>query len=380
MFDVTDISSETRWHCAKPAAWMIAHHSVRRRRIPTSPFPPTNSRTDRVRVSESLSVAGGHAVCTAPALKHFYSKVADVQAEQLADGDVATSPSSWAGAQLDEGAVVGDENVSTPPRRKSVINMFTTPPLRRVLFSRSKIPSGDAPSSSYQDCPVTKTAASATDDDSDDDSDDDDENTLTATGDISLSYPYWVPGASGALSPGPKPKSRGGGTPTLRAQLLQRPRPPVRRIASDTYKFRTLTLKGGCSTSTSTPAGTPGRAALRSNATTKPRSSQVVETIRTRPPTVLSTPARHPGDASISSFCGTIRSIEDEDPQLSTPQSRFEAFMKSRDLACSPKKQAAAVAPSAVPARPNTRPLRGNARLPARLPIPSWGDMDVDDE
>ncbi|KAJ7782091.1 hypothetical protein B0H14DRAFT_318964 [Mycena olivaceomarginata] len=272
--------------------------------------------------------------------------------------------------------------------------MFTTPPLRRVLFSRSKIPSGDAPSSSYQDYPVAKTAASATDDDSDDD----DENTLTATGDISLSYPYWVPGASGALSPGPKPKSRNGGTPTLRAQLLQRPRPPVRRIASDTYKFRTLTLKGGCPTSTSTPAGTPSRAAL-SHATAKPSSSQVVETTRTRPPTVLSTPARQPGDASISSFCGSIGSIEDEtripfrasvvdqplisaqDPQLSTPQSRFEAFMKSRDLACSPKKQAsAAVAPSAVQARPNTRPLRGNARLPARLPIPNWGDMDVDDE
>ncbi|KAJ7742383.1 hypothetical protein B0H14DRAFT_3515109 [Mycena olivaceomarginata] len=242
--------------------------------------------------------------------------------------------------------------------------MFTTPPLRRVLFSRSKIPSGDAPSSSYQDYPVAKTAASATDDDSDDD---DDENTLTATGDISLSYPYWVPGASGVLSPAPQ------------AQLLQRPRPPVRRIASDTYKFRTLTLKGGCSTSASTPAGTPGRAAL-CNATAKPRSSQVVETTRTRPPTVLSTPARHPGDASISSFCGSIGSIEDEDPQLSTPQSRFEAFMKSRDLACSPKKQAAAVAPSAVQARANTRPLRGNARLPARLPIPNWGDMDVDDE
>jgi hypothetical protein len=54
--------------------------------------------------------------------------------------------------------------------------------------------------------------------------------------------------------------------------------------------------------------------------------------------------------------------------------------MKSRDLACSPKKQAAAVAPSAVQARPNTRPLRGNAQLPTRLPIPNWGDMDVDDE
>ncbi|KAJ7800002.1 hypothetical protein B0H14DRAFT_2616599 [Mycena olivaceomarginata] len=249
-------------------------------------------------------------------------------------------------------------NVSTPPRRKSVINMFTTPPLRRVLFSsRSKIPSGDAPSSSYQDYPVAKTAASATDDDDSDD----DENTLTATGDISLSYPYWVPGASGALSPGPKPKSRNGGTPTLRAQLLQRPRPPVRRIAPDTYKFRTLT---SCLVQCHRQAAlVPG---------SRDHSDAAADCAEHAGAT--------PGDASISSFYGSIGSIEDEDPQLSTPQSRFEAFMKSRDLACSPKKQAAAVAPSAVPARPDTRPLRGNARLPARLPIPNWGDMDVDDE
>ncbi|KAF7325294.1 hypothetical protein MVEN_02636800 [Mycena venus] len=274
-------------------------------------------------------------------------------------------------------------NVNTPPRRKSVINFFSTPPLRRSLFFRERKPSEDEPSeSAFQSQVVGKAApcsVSATDWD-----DDDDENTLTATGDISLSYPYYVPGVAGAFSP--KPKSRNG-TPTLRAQP-QRPRPPVRRIVSvgtDTYKFRTLTLKGG-----PTPV-TPSKEAF--NNATKPSTQIVAETIR--PPNVLNTPARHPGDesvSSISSFCGSIGSIQDEDPQLSTPQSRFEAFMKSRDLTCSPKKkesgsavrkldalaQAATSALGREVARPNTRPLRGNARLPARLPIPDWSAMDVD--
>ncbi|KAJ7742382.1 hypothetical protein B0H14DRAFT_3897756, partial [Mycena olivaceomarginata] len=110
MFNFTPVYG---WRCAKPAAWMIeilgvcrsktatsesalcsTHHSVRRRRIPASPFPPTNS----ARIA-----------------------VADVQAERLADGDVAVPigiPSlhrarhrrhRGGGAQLNEGAVVGDE-------------------------------------------------------------------------------------------------------------------------------------------------------------------------------------------------------------------------------------------------------------------------------
>jgi hypothetical protein len=71
--------------------------------------------------------------------------------------------------------------------------------------------------------------------------------------------------------------------------------------------------------------------------------------------------------------------------------------MKSRDLARSPKKkeghtvaeserngrldalaQAATSALGREVARPNTRPLRGNARLPPRPPIPNWNAMDVD--
>lgn len=82
---------------------------------------------------------------------------------------------------------------------------------------------------------------------------------------------------------------------------------------------------------------------------------------------------------------------------MSTPQARFAAFMKSRDLTQSPKKKAnasesvadrnrrldglAQEAASAIGrevARPASRPLRGNARLPPRLPIPNWDTMDVD--
>ncbi|KAJ7935336.1 hypothetical protein B0H13DRAFT_1854561 [Mycena leptocephala] len=197
--------------------------------------------------------------------------------------------------------------------------------------------------------------------------DEDDENTLTATGDISLSYPYYVPGMAGALSP--KPQSRRG-TPNLRAtRAPQRPRPPVRRIGSNSFEQ--------CHR-------------------VEPASSS-----RNDPSTDWE---RHAGSTPrervwllLLVLLRSIGSIEDEDPQLSTPQSRFEAFMKSRDLARSPKKkegntvternasgrldalaQAATSALGREVARPNTRPLRGNARLPPRPPIPNWNAMDVD--
>ncbi|KAJ6590147.1 hypothetical protein DFH09DRAFT_1359130 [Mycena vulgaris] len=271
-------------------------------------------------------------------------------------------------------------NVSSPPRRKSVINVFSTPPLRRSLLSRTggrmTLPSGDSPAPSpFRAQNQTLYPASATD--SDDDSDD--ENMLTATGDISMSYPYYVPGALGALSPMPQSRR---GTPNPRAVApLQRPRPPARRLASvgsETYKFRTLTMKGGPT------SNTPSKAS--SNSTTPG------VTVR-RAPTVIGTPAFHPGDGSVStisscnSSIGSIGSIEDEDPQMSTPQSRFAAFMKSRDLACSPKKSAernqrvdalsqeVKTALGREVARPAARPLRGYAALPARMPIPNWDNL-----
>ncbi|KAF7350939.1 hypothetical protein MSAN_01656100 [Mycena sanguinolenta] len=276
-------------------------------------------------------------------------------------------------------------NVNTPPRRKSVINVFTTPPLRR---SSHRKPSGEV-SSASQNQNIENTVAATNPDDSDD------ENFLTAMGDISLSYPYFVPGAAGALSP--KPRSRHG-TPKLRAEP-QRPRPPLRRsVASDSYKFRTLMLKAGLS------SATPNKDAL--NNATQPSPREAPDTRKSTPASGFSTAAR-PGHSSnpalcgsigsiesedpqpSTSFCGsTIGSIESEDPQLSTPQSRFEAFMRSRDLTRSPQKvsvvaKSAEVATSAVEreaARPKTRPLRGNARLPPRLPIPNWGAMEVDAE
>ncbi|KAJ6497463.1 hypothetical protein C8R45DRAFT_1093838 [Mycena sanguinolenta] len=255
-------------------------------------------------------------------------------------------------------------NVNTPPRRKSVINVFTTPPLRR---SSHRKPPGDV-SPAFQN-QIVENTVSATDTD-----DSDDENFLTAMGDISLSYPYFVPGVAGALSP--KPKSRHG-TPKLRTEP-QRPRPPLRRsVASDSYKFRTLMLKAGLN------SAAPSKDAF--NDATHPSSRQVPEA--NTPASGLSTAA---GNSFISSFSGSIGSIESEDSQLTTPESRFEAFMRSRDLTRSPQKVSAAkldtaaeAAPSALArevARPKTRPLRGNARLPPRLPIPNWAAMEVDAE
>ncbi|KAJ6491626.1 hypothetical protein C8R47DRAFT_435216 [Mycena vitilis] len=264
--------------------------------------------------------------------------------------------------------------VNTPSRRKSIVNVFSTPPLRHSALSHSRKASAHAPSQSHTQASAAPYPASATDSD-----DSDDENTLTATGDISVSYPYYVPGVAGALSP--KPKSRRG-TPNLTTArtLHQRPRPPVRRfssMATDTYKFRTLTIKGG-------PTPSTPNTALATHAT---------EQMTPSPQNESPVPARHPGDESVSSrlsFSGSIESIPDEDPKLSTPQSRFEAFMKSRDLSSSPKKRqdhslespaldALARAAKTALGRPNTRPLRGNARLPPRMPIPNWAAMDAMD-
>ncbi|KAJ7125338.1 hypothetical protein C8R44DRAFT_980521 [Mycena epipterygia] len=282
--------------------------------------------------------------------------------------------------------------VSTPPRRKSVINVFSTPPLRCSVLSRSTqraLQSGEPPfPSPFRDQSPQKSAlypSSATDSNDDDD---DDENMLTATGDISMSYPYYVPGVAGALSP--KPPSRRG-TPNLKAGLArmappQRPRPPVRRLVSvgaGTYKFRTLTAKGGPDSNTS-------------RASTNP-SMYTAET--TRAPNATPAPSVHPGDtlvSSTSSCDSSIGSIDDKDLQMSTPQSRFAAFMKSRDLTQSPKKKAAdsvaecnrrldALAQEAKEAGVGreaahlpSRPLRGYAPLPLRMPIPDWRGMDVD--
>ncbi|KAJ7131759.1 hypothetical protein C8R43DRAFT_1207408 [Mycena crocata] len=267
-------------------------------------------------------------------------------------------------------------NVNTPPRRKSVINVFSTPPLRRSLFTRSTRKGMPPPEPSSFPDQARHNVATDFDDDSDDD-----ENTLTATGDISMSYPYYVPGVAGALSP--KPKSRHG-TPNLRGHP-QRPRPPVRRLVSvgaETYKFKNLTIKGGPTTPSSTL--TPSKVPLPCT------------------PSVFRAPAAHPGDVSVASTVSScdssfsIGSIPDEDIALSTPQSRFAEFMKSRDLTRSPKKraqdsvadrnrkldvlaQAASGVVTREVVRPPSRPLRGYANLPPRLPIPDWGKMDVDE-
>ncbi|KAJ7099374.1 hypothetical protein B0H15DRAFT_797039 [Mycena belliarum] len=231
-------------------------------------------------------------------------------------------------------------------------------------MARSPAPSPFQSLASHKATPYPEPAA--------DSDNEDDENMLTATGDISLSYPCYVPGAVGALSP--KPHSRRG-TTNSRAGLapVGRPRPPARRLTSSsaaTYKFRTLTLKGG--SGTSTPC----------------KLSSDSSTPATRTPAVADTP-----NSSASPF-SSIRTIPDEGSQTSTPQSRFAAFMASRNLAESPKKKAVgsvaernqrvealAQAAKAViaPRAPASRPLRGYAALPARLPIPNWGAMDVDD-
>ncbi|KAJ7503172.1 hypothetical protein B0H11DRAFT_620888 [Mycena galericulata] len=178
------------------------------------------------------------------------------------------------------------QNVSTPPRRKSIINMFSTPPLRRSMLS------GKAANSPFRH-PSPQRISNATG------SDDDEENILTATGDISISHPYYVPGVSGALSP--QPRSRRG-TPHMQAGLPargpMRPRPPMRRLSSDTYKFRTITKKAGSLSSAVTPSRAP------TNASAAP---QVIRT----PAVVESTPTCS-GNTSVSSWDSSIGSIADE--------------------------------------------------------------------
>ncbi|KAJ7188946.1 hypothetical protein C8R46DRAFT_1056229 [Mycena filopes] len=247
------------------------------------------------------------------------------------------------------------QTVTTPSKRKSIINVFSTPPLRRSLFSRSQ----------KNKPPVDVLALLRAGDAYASDDDDDDENTLSATGDISVASPYYVPGMAGALSP--KPKSRRGATPNLdasvRRQPLQRPRPPVRRLSSIRGdKLRTLTLRAGASPNASATPSRDGTGSVNIDSMSFGFPSEAQW-----------------GDESVSSsssFTGTIGSIEDEDPNMSTPQSRFEAFMKSRDLTRSPQKGPPVTRRPAV--RPASKPLRGNGRLPPRMPIPNWGAMEVD--
>ncbi|KAJ7033380.1 hypothetical protein C8F04DRAFT_1104555 [Mycena alexandri] len=235
-------------------------------------------------------------------------------------------------------------------RRKSILNLFSTPPLRPLLSRQSQ--KGKPPADILS---LFRDSTSATGSE-----DDDDENTLTATGDISIYI-----------------ASRHG-TPHLDATTrrvqprAQRPPPPRRVSSIRADKFRTLTIRGGAA-----PAA-------------RSRDSEVTDSARassTRSAFGFDAQVGHPGDESFSFIIG---SIEDEDPQLSTPQSRFEAFMRSRDLTRSPKKKGASVAErngklqlsvlGHEVARPASKPLRGNGRLPARMPIPDWGAMDVDED
>ncbi|KAJ7198463.1 hypothetical protein GGX14DRAFT_401840 [Mycena pura] len=280
--------------------------------------------------------------------------------------------------------------VKTPPRRKSVINVFQTPPLRRPLQSSSRRelapssrPSETVPPSPQravapQRHPRPVPAAFATSG-----HDDCDAHTLSAMGDISMTAPYYVPGGAGTLSPPPSQRAR---TPNLQLRVRaiahpQRPRPPAaaRRVVSEgvkAYKFRTITVKGG----------------LKPMPVASPDTILDEETIR--PPVSNNTPAVRPASAPLSPerSCDLSNGSIDDEPELSTPQSRFEVFMRSRDLTQSPKKRNDSVAErnrrlnelsteaSGAMGREiirPTRPLRGNARLPPRLPIPDWGAMAI---
>ncbi|KAJ6631408.1 hypothetical protein B0H10DRAFT_2207073 [Mycena sp. CBHHK59/15] len=249
------------------------------------------------------------------------------------------------------------KNPPTTPRRKSVAaGLFATPPMRRplcVVRPRKTLLPMDAPP------PVPTTPKR-----SDFDDDDDEAHTLTASGDISMSCPYYMPGAASALSPAPRAAARVGLRP-------QRARPPARRLVSvgkETYKLRTLTAKGSVRADETVRAVARGEVALEEMLVPLPRSADTSDT--------------------------SMSSASDESMTLDTPQARFLAFMSSRDLTRSPKKQSSAVrvqrssevpppaqikksvTPSVPP--PPSKPLRGYARLPPRPPIPDWSGMDVD--
>ncbi|KAJ7647846.1 hypothetical protein FB45DRAFT_1020058 [Roridomyces roridus] len=167
----------------------------------------------------------------------------------------------------------------------------------------------------------------------------DDGYTLSARGDISLSRPYYIPGAPGALSP---PGSQRG-TPESEG-VRRRPvraRPPMRRLIY--------------------------------SEDSKTEHQELMPPVR--PPSV------------VLGRTSTIVTIPDEE-DVSTPHSRFMTFMTSRDLTHSPKKneapprhpldELAQDKEDALERETASRPLRGNARLPPRLPIPNWDSMNVD--
>ncbi|KAJ7286956.1 hypothetical protein C8J57DRAFT_574223 [Mycena rebaudengoi] len=182
------------------------------------------------------------------------------------------------------------------PHRKSLGRalMAVTPPIRRPLFSR---PKKSMPPTTVEHAAAFAALSNPTS--CEDDSDDDDTHTLTATGDISMSCPYFVPGSNMALSPPPR-------TSTNKTVHPMRPRPPARRVS--THNFNKV-------------------------------ADDTVRALRNRQIALAQLPV-FAGDDSTCTSSDTSMSSEEEGL---SPHTRFMMFMKSRDLTRSPTKTAAVV-------------------------------------
>ncbi|KAJ7072881.1 hypothetical protein C8F01DRAFT_1076723 [Mycena amicta] len=312
-------------------------------------------------------------------------------------------------------------NLETPPRarRTSIISVFQTPASKKPTASskhqrtpyerpRDRLAAlfrGNNPKNERQSTrPPTPIPGHATDADSDDEYyEEDDSNTLSAMGDISMSVPFYVPGANGAdILSSPVSSLRGHPAPappstTNELSRPHRPLPPARRM---TLGYQSSSFMTGWHESRpDTPSSMTSEETVRPTARSEtPASISSEVTIRpTSTSVAMRTASRYKfaTQSSMASF-GTFSSIgtipDESDYEGSNRQSRFEAFMQSRDLTHSPSKKNADIthtgsqrqrleafareASSAVGHQIAGRPLRGNAPLPVRPPLPHWGTSD----
>ncbi|KAF7294066.1 hypothetical protein MKEN_01453000 [Mycena kentingensis (nom. inval.)] len=311
-----------------------------------------------------------------------------------------------------------DHNSSKTPRtrRSSLLSIFQTP-TRPKPSSHNHLKSPyERPNRSPRDAvgavasifrgrrvsqrPDTPIPSGATAMDESDDGykseEDGESHTLSAMGDISTAQPFYVPGEtrSDVLMLSPPSSVRSIIRPSYGAHLsqanynrLHRPAPPARRLTGsrDWETDSCSGLRSPASSEYAPRAETP--ISICSEVTVRPTESA----------------AKRAGNklldtAQTFSSLSSIGTIPDEpdygtaERQQSTRQSRFLAFMNSRDLTHSPTKKAqlerekaeqrerleafsrevsGSLGRMSAPATPE-RPLRGGAPLPRRNPIPSW--------
>nr|GAT49072.1 predicted protein [Mycena chlorophos] len=239
-------------------------------------------------------------------------------------------------------------------------------------------------------------------------------HTLSAMGDISMSVPYYMPGATGGdiLLGSPVSSLRIKNLDTEDTGLFARPRRPAPPARRPTLGDSSMRVSGWHASRPDTPCSVASEETVRPTNTQRPETPASISsdiTVRPTASVAMRTANRlkFATRSTMASFgsLSSIGTIPDEEEQpRSTRQSRFAAFMKSRDLTHSPDSKAKMQAKAYGSQREKlealareasdtiahqifgaagavSRPLRGNAPLPARPPIPRWGSstMAMDD-